>query len=226
MASTGGGGFYARYGKRVLDLAITCLALIVLSPLLALTALLVRWQLGAPVLIRQQRPGWHGQPFMLYKFRTMTDVCDAQGNLLPDADRLTSFGRFLRSTSLDELPELFNVLKGDMSLVGPRPLLMEYLERYTPEQMRRHDVKPGITGWAQINGRQSILFSKRLELDVWYVEHLSLFLDFKTLLMTLPRAIRSSGVILGQDVAEVDDLGLSWAHPSPPRTIKQESHEL
>jgi sugar transferase EpsL len=139
----------------------------------------------------------------------MTDARDAQGRLLPDAERLPPFGRFLRSTSLDELPELWNVLRGDMSLVGPRPLLMQYLERYTPEQARRHDVRPGITGWAQINGRQTILFSKRLELDVWYVDHVSPSLDFKIILLSIPRAIVSQGVVLGQDVSEVDDLGLS-----------------
>jgi len=207
--SSGGSGFYTRYGKRILDLALAVLLLVFLLPALALVALLVRIKLGSPVLFRQQRPGLHGKPFTPYKFRTMTDAHDAQGRLLPDAERLTRFGRFLRSTSLDELPELFNVLKGEMSLVGPRPLLMQYLDRYTPEQMRRHEVRPGITGWAQVNGRQSILFSKRLELDVWYVDHVNLWLDLKILLMTIPKVLRSSGIVLGQDVAEVDDLGLS-----------------
>jgi len=161
------------------------------------------------VLFRQQRPGLGGRPFAIYKFRTMTDARDQQGQLLPDAERLTPFGRFLRSTSLDELPELWNVLQGDMSLVGPRPLLMQYLSRYTPEQARRHEVRPGITGWAQVNGRQTILFSKRLELDIWYVDHVSLSLDLKIILLTIPRAIASHGVVLGQEVTEVDDLGLS-----------------
>jgi lipopolysaccharide/colanic/teichoic acid biosynthesis glycosyltransferase len=147
--------------------------------MLAGAALLVRLKLGPPVLFRQERPGLNGRPFTIYKFRTMTDEHDAEGHLLPDARRLTKFGRCLRSTSLDELPELFNVLKGEMSLVGPRPLLMHYLERYTPEQARRHEVRPGITGWAQINGRQTIYFSKRLELDVWYVDHVRLGLDLK-----------------------------------------------
>jgi sugar transferase EpsL len=200
---------YRRYGKRWFDLLVAIPALALLSPVLAVLALLVRVKLGAPVLFRQRRPGLAGRPFTILKFRTMTDARDAQGRLLPDAERLPPFGRFLRSTSLDELPELWNVLRGDMSLVGPRPLLMQYLERYTPEQARRHDVRPGITGWAQINGRQTILFSKRLELDVWYVDHVSPSLDFKIILLSIPRAIVSQGVVLGQDVSEVDDLGLS-----------------
>ncbi len=150
--------FYCRYGKRALDLALTIPALIVLSPVLLLIALSVRLTLGAPILFRQVRPGLHGKPFTLYKFRTMTDARDAQGNLLPDAERLTRFGRFLRATSLDELPELFNVLRGEMSLVGPRPLLMQYLDRYTSEQARRHEAKPGITGWAQVNGRNALIW--------------------------------------------------------------------
>ena len=203
------GRLYRRTGKRLLDLFVTLPVLVVLSPVLAGAALLVRLKLGSPVLFRQQRPGLNGRPFTIYKFRTMTDEHDAEGHLLSDARRLTKFGRCLRCTSLDELPELFNVLKGEMSLVGPRPLLMHYLERYTPEQARRHEVRPGITGWAQINGRQTIYFSKRLELDVWYVDHVSLGLDLKILLLTIPRALASSGVVPGQDVADVDDLGLS-----------------
>ncbi len=200
---------YATGLKRLFDVLVTLPALFLLAPLMGLLALLVRFKLGAPVLFRQQRPGLHGRPFTLYKFRTMTDARDAEGALLPDAERLTSFGRFLRSTSLDELPELFNVLKGEMSLVGPRPLLMEYLPRYTPEQQRRHEVRPGLTGWAQVNGRQNSLFSKRLELDVWYVEHLSLWLDMKIVLLTLPNVVCARGVIPGQEVTEVDDVGLS-----------------
>ncbi len=206
-------GWYRAWGKRILDVLISLPALVILSPLMGGIALLVRWRMGAPVLFRQRRPGLNGKPFTLYKFRSMTDARDAEGNLLPDAERLTALGRFLRKTSLDELPELFNVIKGEMSLVGPRPLLMAYLDRYTPEQFRRHEVRPGITGWAQINGRQTIPFSRRLALDVWYVDHLSLGLDLKILALTIPRALQSRGVVLGQEVAEVDDLGLS-AHQS------------
>ena len=167
--------------KRAFDLTLALLALTILSPMIGLIALLVWLELGSPVLFRQQRPGLHGRAFTLYKFRTMTDARDAQANLLPDAERLTPLGRFLRSTSLDELPELFNVLKGDMSLVGPRPLLMRYLDRYTPEQMRRHQVKPGITGWAQVNGRNVLTWEQKFALDVWYVDHASLWLDLKIL---------------------------------------------
>jgi sugar transferase EpsL len=194
--------------KRAIDLLVSITLLILLSPVLSLTALGVWIKLGRPIIFRQQRPGLHGRPFTLIKFRTMTDASDAQGNLLPDAERLTSFGCFLRSSSLDELPELINVLRGEMSLVGPRPLLMEYLERYTPEQRRRHEVKPGITGWAQVNGRQSISFSKRLAYDIWYVDHRCLTLDLKIMLFTLSKVLTGDGVRLGQDIREVDDLGL------------------
>jgi sugar transferase EpsL len=185
---------YHRFGKRLFDLALAIPALILFAPLFALLALLVRLKLGSPVLFRQQRPGLHGQPFTILKFRTMTDARDAQGNLLPDEDRLTPFGQFLRSTSLDEFPELFNVLKGEMSLVGPRPLLMRYLDRYTPEQMRRHEVKPGITGWAQINGRNDIPWERKFALDVWYVDHQSLWLDLKTIVMTVWKVLKHEGI--------------------------------
>ncbi len=185
---------YKRTFKRVFDLVVTIPALIALSPLMALIALIVRVCLGSPVLFRQQRPGLHGRPFTLYKFRTMTDKRDAEGQLLPDAERLTPLGRLLRSTSLDELPELFNVVKGDMSLVGPRPLLMKYLERYSPEQMRRHEVRPGITGWAQINGRNTIAWPERLAMDVCYVDHLSFWLDLKILIITFWKALRREGI--------------------------------
>jgi sugar transferase EpsL len=195
--------------KRLFDIIATTLGLVVLWPLMLFLTLLVRIKLGSPIFFRQQRPGLHGKPFIMYKFRTMTDERDSSGNLLPDADRLTSFGRFLRSTSVDELPELLNVIKGEMSLVGPRPLLMEYLDRYTPTQARRHEVRPGITGWAQVNGRQNIKFSKRLEYDVWYVDRQSLLLDLNILLLTFSRVLKSEGVKSGQDVQEVDDLGLS-----------------
>ena len=186
---------YRTFGKRLLDLALTIPALILLAPLFALVALLVRIKHGSPVLFRQQRPGLYGRPFRILKFRTMTDARDAQGNLLPDEDRLTPLGQFLRSTSLDELPELINVLKGEMSLVGPRPLLMQYMDRYTPEQMRRHEVPPGITGWAQINGRAAITFEKRFVMDVWYVDNHSLWLDLKIMAMTAWQVIRRDGII-------------------------------
>jgi lipopolysaccharide/colanic/teichoic acid biosynthesis glycosyltransferase len=194
---------YRAFGKRVFDLISAVLALIVLSPLLALLAFCVWRRLGPPVLYRQQRPGLHGRPFLLRKFRTMTDRRDAQGKLLPDAERLPTFGRFLRSTSLDELPELLNVVRGDMSWVGPRPLLMRYLDRYTPEQMRRHEVKPGITGWAQINGRNTLTWEEKFALDVWYVDHLSLRLDLRILILTLWKTLRREGISQpGQATAE------------------------
>jgi len=171
--------------KRLFDLAVSALLLLLLSPVLLLLAVLIRLSMGSPVLFRQVRPGFQGRPFSVVKFRTMNHARDAAGELLSDRDRLTPLGRFLRRLSLDELPQLWNVLRGEMSLVGPRPLLMEYLDRYTPEQARRHDVRPGITGWAQVHGRNNLLFSRRLELDVWYVDHQSLALDARILLMTL-----------------------------------------
>lgn len=177
--------FYARMGKRLFDIMCGLIGLVLLSPIILLTVVFVRVKLGSPVLFRQQRPGLYGQPFTIYKFRTMTNALDETGRLLPDAQRLTSFGKFLRSTSLDELPELVNILKGEMSFVGPRPLLMRYLERYTTEQLRRQDVKPGLTGWAQVNGRNAISWQQRFELDVWYTQNVSLKLDLKILLMTL-----------------------------------------
>jgi len=183
--------------KRLLDFVVALLALVLLSPLLFLLAVWIRLAMGSPVLFRQTRPGLHGRPFTMYKFRTMTDARDAEGNLLPDEQRLTRFGRFLRSTSLDELPELINVLKGEMSLVGPRPLLMKYLDRYTPEQFRRHEVKPGITGWAQVNGRNAISWEEKFKLDVWYVDNWDLWLDLKILLMTLVKVFRREGISHG-----------------------------
>lgn len=186
--------FYRNFGKRTLDLTAAALGLLLLSPLLALLALLVRFKLGSPVLFRQQRPGLHGKPFMLIKFRTMTDARDAAGNLLPDAQRLTPFGRFLRKTSLDELPELWNVVKGEMSLVGPRPLRMEYLPLYSSEQAQRHAVLPGITGWAQVNGRNALTWEDKFKLDVWYVDHLCAGLDARTLWLTLGKVIKSDGI--------------------------------
>jgi lipopolysaccharide/colanic/teichoic acid biosynthesis glycosyltransferase len=180
--------------KRFFDIVVSILALLVLSPVLAILAFQVRQKLGRPVLFRQTRPGLHERPFAILKFRTMTDDRDADGSLLPDSDRLPPFGRFLRSTSLDELPELWNVLKGDMSLVGPRPLLMEYLELYSDEQARRHEVRPGITGWAQVNGRNALTWEDKFSLDVWYVDNHSLWLDLKILALTLAKVFKREGV--------------------------------
>ncbi|MEN3334561.1 MAG: hypothetical protein V7641_3926 [Blastocatellia bacterium] len=185
---------YRRAGKRLLDLSLTLPALILLAPLFLLLAGLVRVKLGSPIWFRQRRPGAGGRAFTIWKFRTMNDARDSDGRLLPDAERLTRFGRFLRATSLDELPELFKVLKGDMSLVGPRPLLMEYLDRYTPEQARRHEVKPGLTGWAQVNGRNALAWEDKFKLDVWYVDRVSLWLDLKILALTLIRLIKREGI--------------------------------
>jgi lipopolysaccharide/colanic/teichoic acid biosynthesis glycosyltransferase len=185
---------YRRWGKRLFDLAVAAPAMVLLAPVFGLLALLVRVRLGAPVFFRQQRPGLAGRPFTILKFRTMTDARDLEGNLLPDAQRLPAFGRFLRSTSLDELPELWNVLRGDMSLVGPRPLLMQYLDRYTPEQARRHEVRPGITGWAQVNGRNALSWEQKFALDVWYVEHVSLALDLRIIGATIGKIIKREGI--------------------------------
>lgn len=180
--------------KRIMDATLAATLLLLLAPLLAALALLVRARLGRPVLFRQQRPGLHGAPFELVKFRTMRDAVDAHGLPLSDAERLTGFGRWLRSTSLDELPELWNVLRGDMSLVGPRPLLAEYLSLYSAEQARRHEVRPGLTGWAQVNGRNAIPWPERLALDVWYVDHVSLWLDLRILGRTVRNVLRREGI--------------------------------
>jgi len=180
--------------KRCFDLAVAGAALAFVSPALLATAVIVRVGLGSPVLFRQTRPGLHEAPFEMMKFRTMRDAFDAQGNPLPDADRLTRLGRFLRSTSLDELPALWSVLKGEMSIVGPRPLLPQYLSRYSGFQRRRHEVKPGITGWAQVNGRNGLSWDEKFRLDVWYVDHTSLALDFKILLCTLLTVLRRDGI--------------------------------
>jgi lipopolysaccharide/colanic/teichoic acid biosynthesis glycosyltransferase len=180
--------------KRCFDLCILILTAPFWIPLLLLLALLVRLRLGSPVFFRQHRPGQRGKIFELVKFRTMNDARDSRGELLPDADRLTSFGRWLRSTSLDELPEIINVLRGDMSLVGPRPLLIQYLDRYTPEQARRHDALPGVTGWAQVNGRNAISWEQKFRLDVWYVDHRSLWLDTRILALTILKVFRREGI--------------------------------
>ncbi len=188
--------------KRLFDICAAGLLLFLLSPLLFAVALLIRLLLGSPILFSQQRPGLNGSCFTLYKFRTMTDARDGDGALLPDGERLTGFGRFLRSTSLDELPELFNVLKGEMSLVGPRPLLVEYLPYYTEREQCRHRVRPGITGWAQVNGRNLAPWDERLEMDVWYVEHRTLLLDIRILLMTAAKVLKREGVSSNADDVE------------------------
>lgn len=180
--------------KRLFDLVFSVVALIFFLPAMLFIGWLIRRKLGSPILFRQVRPGIHGQPFEMVKFRTMRDVEDKSGQPLPDAERITPFGGFLRSTSLDELPELWNVLKGDMSLVGPRPLLMEYLPLYSPEQARRHEVLPGITGWAQINGRNTLSWDEKFQLDVWYVDNRSIWLDIKILLLTAKKVLVREGI--------------------------------
>jgi sugar transferase EpsL len=180
--------------KRFLDITIVVIGLIFLSPFLIITFLLVKHFIGSPVIFKQTRSGLKGKPFNIYKFRSMTNECDSTGCLLSDNERLNPFGRWLRSLSLDELPELINVLKGEMSLVGPRPLLMRYLDRYTPEQARRHEVKPGLTGWAQVNGRNSITWDEKFKLDVWYVDHPSIKLDLKIIALTIINVLKKQGI--------------------------------
>jgi len=180
--------------KRLFDIVASALGLLLLSIVIAVVAWKIRCKLGSPVLFRQVRPGLDGKPFEMIKFRTMRDAVDAQGNSLPDAERMTPFGSFLRASSLDELPELWNVLKGDMSLVGPRPLLMEYLPLYSPEQYRRHEVRPGVTGWAQINGRNALSWEEKFKLDVWYVDNRSLWLDLKILFLTIKKVVVRDGI--------------------------------
>ena len=187
-------GFYEKYIKRLLDFTLSILALIILSPVLLVTALLVRIKLGSPIIFHQERPGKSEKIFRLYKFRSMTDECDENGNLLPDDERLTRFGRTLRSTSLDELPELWNILRGDMSIVGPRPLLVKYLPLYNEEQRHRHDVRPGLTGWAQANGRNAISWEEKFKLDVWYVQHISFWVDVKVIFMTVKKVFCRDGI--------------------------------
>lgn len=201
---------YRTFGKRLLDLALTISALILLSPLLALLALLVRLKLGPSVLFRQVRPGKHGKLLTIHKFRTMLDLRDQDGRLLPDEQRLTPFGCFLRNTSLDELPALWNVIRGEMSLVGPRPLLTRYLDRYTPEQARRHEVLPGITGWAQINGRNAAAWNEKLAMDVWYVDNLSIRLDIEIIALTFIK------VLLREGTVEAGNIPDFWGTQGPP----------
>lgn len=187
-------GLYERYIKRLLDVLLSAFALMVLWPVLLITAILVRTKLGSPVIFRQARPGKNGEIFHLYKFRSMTDARDENGQLLPDEVRLTNFGKLLRSTSLDELPELWNILKGDMSIVGPRPLLVKYLPLYNEEQRRRHDVRPGLTGWAQVHGRNAISWEEKFRLDVWYVGHVNFAVDVKVIFLTIKNVFCREGI--------------------------------
>lgn len=180
--------------KRLFDFSVSLIALTILLPIILITAFLIRVKIGSPVIFKQERPGQKGNPFYVYKFRTMTDERDVNGTLLSDDIRLTSFGKLLRKLSLDELPQLVNVLKGDMSFVGPRPLLMEYMSLYNERQLKRHEVRPGITGWAQVNGRNAISWEKKFEYDVWYVENRSFFLDIKILFMTALKVFKSEGI--------------------------------
>ncbi|WP_395622970.1 sugar transferase [Sphingomonas daechungensis] len=203
--------------KRLIDLLAAGFALLILSPIILGLALLIRLKLGSPVLFRQQRPGLNGRPFTLVKFRTMMDARCEDGAVRPDSERMTPFGSWLRSTSLDELPELWNVLKGEMSLVGPRPLLMHYLPLYSPEQARRHDVRPGITGWAQVNGRNAISWEEKFALDVWYVDHHSLALDGKILLATLKSAFTRHGISAEGEATMPEFTGT----PAKERSLRQ-----
>lgn len=186
--------------KRLMDFLVSVLALVVLAPVISVIALQIRRKLGSPVLFRQVRPGWRGRPFEMVKFRTMRDAIGPDGQQFPDEERMTPFGAFLRSSSLDELPELWNVLKGDMSLVGPRPLLMEYLPLYTPEQGRRHEVRPGVTGWAQVNGRNALSWEEKFKLDVWYVDNQSFGLDLKILFLTVKKVLVREGISAAGEV--------------------------
>ena len=194
--------FYVRFVKRFIDIICSGLALIVLSPIFLITAVLVRVKLGSPVIFKQKRPGLYEKIFSLYKFRSMTDAKDRDGNLLPDEERLPSFGRKLRSTSLDELPELWNIFKGDMTIVGPRPLLVQYLPYYTEEEAHRHDVRPGLTGWAQVNGRNVTMWDERLQQDLYYVKNCSFLLDAKIIFMTVMKVIKKSDIIVGDQHGE------------------------
>ncbi len=202
--------------KRVLDVVVGGAALLASAPILAVVGIAVRASIGSPVLFRQVRSGRHGRPFTIYKFRTMLDAVDRHGRPLPDAERLTRLGRILRASSLDELPELLNVLRGDMSLVGPRPLMMQYLPRYSAEQARRHEVKPGITGWAQINGRNALSWNEKFGLDVWYVDHASVLLDLRILAGTVVAVLRRDGISHDGEATMSEFMGPD--HPSSSRT--------
>ncbi|HBK17385.1 MAG TPA: sugar transferase [Gammaproteobacteria bacterium] len=193
--------------KRIIDILGAGLGLLLFSPVLVIVAYKIRREMGFPVMFRQTRPGLHGKPFQMIKYRTMRDAIDANGHLLPDPKRLTKLGRFLRSSSLDELPELWNVLKGDMSLVGPRPLLMEYLPLYSPDQARRHEVRPGVTGWAQVNGRNAISWDEKFTLDVWYVDNRNLWLDLKIIWLTILKVIKRDGISATGEVTMTKFMG-------------------
>jgi len=203
------GSAYHRWGKGAFDVAVVGGSLLLWFPIVGVLFFLVRMVLGRPVFYRQTRPGKDGRAFRLYKFRTMNDHRDSSGQLLPDGVRLTALGRWLRRLSLDELPQLLNVLKGEMSLVGPRPLLVEYLERYSPEQARRHEVKPGITGWAQVNGRNALSWEEKFALDVWYVDHQSFWLDLKILFLTLARVVKRDGISAAGEATMPEFMGSS-----------------
>jgi lipopolysaccharide/colanic/teichoic acid biosynthesis glycosyltransferase len=197
--------YFSRGIKLFSDRAMAALLLLLFSPILLVVAIVVRLRMGSPVVFTQARPGKDGEIFTVFKFRTMTDDCDAEGNLLSDEERLIPLGQLLRKASLDELPQLWNVLRGDMSFVGPRPLLVRYLERYSPEQSRRHEVRPGITGWAQVNGRNALTWDEKFKLDLWYVDNWSLWLDFKILLMTVEKVIKREGISQSADVVAMPE---------------------
>jgi lipopolysaccharide/colanic/teichoic acid biosynthesis glycosyltransferase len=200
---------YWKFGKRIFDFFLALIGLILLSVPMAIIAILLWITSGHPILFTQPRPGKDGRIFKFYKFRTMTDERDSSGNLLPDEERLTAVGQFLRKTSLDELPQLWNVLKGEMSFVGPRPLLVAYLDRYTPEQARRHEVIPGITGWAQINGRNALSWEEKFQLDIWYIDHWNLWLDFKILVLTVIKVLKREGITQTNHVNMSEFLGIT-----------------
>lgn len=208
--------------KRFFDFVVALVALVLLSPVMVVVAWQIRRKLGSPVLFRQVRPGLHGKPFEMVKFRTMRDAVDENGNPLPDEERMTPFGSFLRSSSLDELPELWNVLRGDMSLVGPRPLLMKYLPRYSEEQARRHDVLPGVTGWAQVNGRNAISWEDKFKLDVWYVDNRNFLLDLKILLLTVKKVLVRDGISAEGHATIEDFMGTEFKSAEEIDTLKQE----
>lgn len=193
--------------KRVFDLTFAGVLIVLLMPILIIIGVAVAANMGRPVFFQQLRAGLNGRPFYMYKFRTMTNTCDENGILLPPDERITAFGRFLRSTSFDELPELFNIIKGDMSMVGPRPLILKYLDRYTPEERRRHEVKPGLTGWAQINGRNAITWEERFALDIWYVDNHSLWLDIKIIVLTIWKVLTRQGVSSSEDISMPEYMG-------------------